>query len=76
MVFNVLCSINTDFGKEQSFQNFSHHHTAAVHLLLHVDEVEALDDNAVSGLRYVWFCQMKRAIKSFALSRNDSLLKV
>lgn len=63
----VLCSINTDFGKNKwtkvsefrtSEQNISHHQPAAVHLFLHVDEIETLDDEDTKGLWYVWFRKM------------------
>lgn len=47
----------TDFGKinEQSVEltNASRHHTTAAHLFLHVDEIEMLDDEAVTGFRNV-----------------------
>lgn len=47
----------TDFGKinEQSVELtiVSRHHTTAAHLFLHVDEIEMLDDEAVTGFRNV-----------------------
>lgn len=57
---NIFCLwlfCDTDLVKTKKKELF-HHHTDAVRLCLHAEDVEMLDDKTGTGLWYVWFCQM------------------